>query len=181
MQFLTLAKSNMFSFTCPIFDAQVQMRSCVILRDKYYRGERVEVRRGCQACMSSGKCPAADIVRRIAFGMNDATDHCSSPEPRTGRLPADTLERIRPVLVTEVSLTTFRVPQAERALIASAGQRIDAQLAGAPRTVVSARLVRKSAHEEQRQTRPAPISAPVVKAPSTAAATGDLAAAINAA
>lgn len=185
MQYLSLSMSNLFSFVCPIFNATVQFRTCLAVRDKVYRGDRLETRRGCQACMSASKCPAAEIVRRIAFGMGDATDHCSSTEAKVGKLPADTLERIRPVLVPESILNAYHVPSAERMLIASAVTRIDEQMATAPRTTVAAKTAKvvasaqRSERHEPRIAKPAPVKPQTTT--HAAAASGDLAAAINAA
>jgi hypothetical protein len=184
-----LSPQNQFSFKCPIFDAETQMRACVRLRDKVYRGDRLETRRGCQACIKSSMCPAAEMVRRIAFGSQDATDHCASDEPKTGRLPADVLEKIAPVVVQDQYLRQLDVSPGEQAMIASARKRIEEQLQTAPRTQVEARGTRTASSG-----RPTPRSVAqkpaqrVTEAPApnttlinTAAATGDLAAALNAA
>jgi hypothetical protein len=185
MQFLSLTRQNRFAFTCPIFDAKVEMRSCVTLRDIVYRGQRIETRRGCQACIKSSKCPAAELVRRIAFNSIDATDHCGSVEEKHGRLPADVLERVLRVLVKDSDITQLNVVEGERDLIASSRARIEAQIATAPRERVSMRRVelppsepRASAEKpaERASVSPAPKTTPINKA----AATGDLAAALNA-
>lgn len=182
---LTLAKSNKFSFKCPVMNAEVQMRGCVLLRDKVYVGQKLQTRRGCQACISGGKCPAAEIVRRFAFGANNATDHCSSEEPKVGRLPADVLDRIAAVIVPEGTLRSFGVPAEEVLLITNSRERIDQQILTAPRERVESR-VRKSEHHEtpkRRSSAPAPATKPAAPKPQInhAAATGDMAAALNAA
>jgi hypothetical protein len=185
--YLTLQPENKFSFTCPIFDAKVSMRSCVLLQEKVYRGQSIQTRRGCQACISSSKCPAAEVIRRISFRSSDATDHCSSTEDKHGRLPAEALERIHPVLVLETELRRFGVSDAERALIADSAARIAAQMGTAPREKVEPRrMVQSSTSEPRRPSqRPAErVSAPKTTTPTTinkAAATGDLSAALNAA
>lgn len=185
MQYLTLARENRFSFTCPIFDAKVEMRSCVFIRDKVYVGKKLETRRGCQACVRSGKCPAAEIVRRIAFNSTDITDHCSSTEEKHGRLPADVLERVAAVLVKDSDLASLSVPQVERDLITSSRERIEAQIVTAPRERVSARRVSAPVNEPrkvaqkpvQRASVPATTQTTAIN---KAAATGDLTAALNA-
>lgn len=181
----TLSLKNLFSFKCPIFDAEVQMRSCVHLRDQVYMGKTVGVRRGCQACIQSSKCPAAELVRRIALNTGDATDHCASSEAKVGRLPADILERIAPVIVQEQHLATYGVPTAERQLIASARERIEAQAATAPRGRVEAKVIRASSvsaptkREIKVTTTAAVAPAPKTDSIHEAAMSGDLAAAIN--
>jgi hypothetical protein len=183
--YLTLRRENKFSFTCPIFDAKVPMRSCVVLQEKVYRGERVQTRRGCQACITSSKCPASAIIRGIAFNGADATDHCAATEDKHGRLPASALERVYPVVVLESELRRFDVPAAERDMIANSGARIAAQMGGAPREKIEARRsVQIDAPEPRRASqRPAERdSAPKTTQPTTiskAAATGDLSAALN--
>ena len=106
-EIFTLSKDNLFSFKCPVMNSDVQIRTCVHLRFLVYRGERREVRRGCQACISSGKCPAAEIVRRFAFNASNATDHCASVEEKHGKLPADVLDRVSAIVVHDHILTTF--------------------------------------------------------------------------
>lgn len=183
--YLTLLPSNRFAFTCPVFDAKVEMRTCVHIRDKVYRGQRLQTRRGCQACIASSKCPAAEIIRRIAFGASDATDHCGSVEEKHGRLPADVLERVSRVLVKESDLMAFNVPTGERECINSATARIEAQMATAPREKVEARRAMTSDEPAPRRSAPKPVqrgSAPRTTEPTTinkAAATGDLTAALN--
>lgn len=178
--FLTTSMENKFSFKCPIFDQEVQMRGCVLLRDKVYRGERIATRRGCQACVSSSKCPANELVKRIAFGRHDATDHCSSEEPKTGRMPADVLERVAAVIVTETHMQTFGVTYEERELIRGAGERIAAMIETAPKGKVEARTRMVSSARSSVSRRSVSAPAPETPANHKAAATGDLSAALNA-
>lgn len=185
-QILSLSMSNRFSFTCPIFEAKVEMRACVVLRDKVYGGKRLETRRGCQACIASSKCPAAEIVRRFAFNAPDVTDHCSSVEEKHGRLPADVLERIAPVLVRESDLASRNVTQDERDQIASSRERIEQQILTAPRERVEPRRLAISSSSEPRRPsqkaaeRVSDVEATTPTTINKAAATGDLAAALNA-
>lgn len=184
MQLLTLSRENRFSFTCPIFDTKVEFRSCVAVRDKVYVGKKLETRRGCQACVQSSKCPAAEIVRRIAFKSNDMTDHCSSTEERHGKLPADVLERIAAVMVRDSDLEAMKVPALERDLIASSRARIEAQISSAPRERVSARRIETAVSEPRKPSQKTAQRAPspATTQPTTinkAAASGDLSAALN--
>lgn len=185
-QFLSVSMDNLFSFECPVFGQQVEMRGCVLVREKVYKGEQFSQRRGCQACISGGKCPAAEIVKRIAFNAANATDRCSSQEPRVGKLPADVLEQIRPTVLTEGQLARFGLSGAEMSLIQSANDRIDKQIATAPREQVAGRVVHVATTNpaKSRKSRPvAPLEAAVAKPDATVAAatSGDMSAAINAA
>lgn len=184
--FLTLSMDNLFSFTCPVFAADVEIRSCVVLRNKVYAGEHVQTRRGCQACIRANKCPAAELVSSMAHGRSEATDHCSSLEPVKGRLPAYALERIQRVMVLESHLRMADVPSGEVDAIATANERIAAQLETAPMKKVEARRVATSSATSRRTVRrpaasPATTTPETVKTVSTvaAAASGDLSAAIN--
>lgn len=183
MEFLTFSAQNKFSFICPIFDVSTQMRACVRLRDKVYRADRVEVRRGCQACITSSKCPAAEIVRRIAFNSSTATDELSSKEEITGKLPSDILEAILPVMVMEQTLVKYGVSHEERELIASSGERIAKQMTTAPRNRNSAPKPSQTSVDTAARRR-AVVPAVTVEKPESAAinkaaAQGDLSAAIN--
>lgn len=183
-QFASLSMQNQFSFKCPIFDAEVQMRSCVMLRDRVFMGKATPTRRGCQACIKSSKCPAAEMVRRIAFGASDATDYCASDVPKVGRLPGDVLDRIAAVVVQDSHLREHSVTAEEQALIANSRARIDAQALTAPREKVEGKTIRSSSSEPTPRRKITDNPAPKVKSqPSIneAAATGNLAAALNAA
>lgn len=181
--YLSVSMENRFSFTCPVFNQEVEMRGCVLVREKVYKGQSFEQRRGCQACVVGGKCPAAEIVKRIAFQTNDATDRCSSTEVKVGKLPADALERIRPTIIPESVLLRFSLSGSERKLIETANDRIDQQIATAPREQVAGRLTRApaTATPAKRVSR----STAAQKAPAnetvSAATSGDMSAAINAA
>lgn len=182
--FLTLSPKNLFRFTCPVFNAEVQMRGCVLVRDKVYKGERFEQRKGCQACISASKCPAAQIIQKMALSRGDANDHCSSREEKTGKLPLESLERIRRVLVPDHVMRQYGLSNAEIDLINTSGGRIDQQIATAPQARVSGRVQTSWATEAPKKRQKPPAAAPAALstiATSTvqAATSGDMAAAIN--
>jgi len=177
----SLRDDNQFTFTCPIFGAKTRMGACVKLRDLVWAGRAPEVRRGCQAAMHCNKCPAAEMVRKYCFDKSWTNDHHGSLTPKEGKIMKPVLERIRPVLMRESVLNDLRVPDAERALLATANQRIDEQLKTAPgessrrgqpfeTTAISLR--RKPVKSAESATPNANIN--------EAAATGNLVAAINA-
>lgn len=180
MRYETLDPTNQFTFTCPVFNAETRISACIKLREKVWRGERVEVRMGCQACMSAGKCPTAHIVQRMAMSNAPLEDSYAAREPRSGKLLANVLERILPVVVTESNLVRFGVSDVERDLIAGANDRILKQLGSAPSERSTRTTMRGSGGRGL--SRPkiiTPEVQPITSAVNTAAATGDLSAAIS--
>ncbi|SCW95732.1 hypothetical protein [Ancylobacter rudongensis] len=185
-RFKTLASDNQFSFICPIFNVATRMAACMKLRDLVWKGKGPDVRKGCQACMKSSKCPAAAIVDRIHYGGKDVADDYGSDQPVMGKLGADVLDRIRRVIVQDVHIQQCGVPPEEQQLILSANPRIDEQLKTAPTDGKAKRYVASDYEETPRRRAPKPKSAPqdiASPAPSSrvndAARTGDLAAAIS--
>lgn len=178
----TLSLQNKAEFHCPIFAADTRVAACTRLRELVWAGRRPAVRRGCQACMSAGKCPAAVIVSRLAFGSEPDQTYYGREEPGVIKLHADVLERVLPVVVMDSTLQSFGVPQAERDLIASSNARIAAQLDKAPTSARSQK--RAKIDTTTSAVRVSRSSAPVEKSPESdlaaAARSGDLAAAINA-
>lgn len=179
----SLRDDNQFTFICPLFNAKTRMGACTQLRDRVWRGERLEVRRGCQAAMQCGKCPAAEVVRKYCFDKTWTNDHHGSLVPKEGKIMKQILERIRPVMIREGVLNDYRVPEAERLLLATANQRIDEQLKTAPgessrqgRAFESTTVTTRA----RKVVRPPEITTPASTAINEAAATGNLAAAINA-
>ena len=147
---------------------------------KKWMGEKIEVRRGCQACMTASKCPAAEIVRQISYGRGTVPDDYGSSEPVTGKIRKNVLEKIANVIVPDRVLNEYGVPEAERDLIMSASERIRKSIGLAPSP--------SDPREPDRSTTRAPATRARAKAQassagdtrlSNAAATGDLAVAIS--
>lgn len=177
---LTLSTNNKFSFVCPLFNAPTKMAACVHLRDVVYKGQFTSKRRGCQAAIKCGKCPAAQIVSAISFGyaQGDQDVAYGATEERTGKLRADVLSRIRPVMMQESVLRQLNVPPQEIAMLEGADERIDTQLKTAPGDP----LPRASDyHAPKRSKKQTPTkAAPIETKTNEAARTGDMSAAINA-
>ena len=181
MAHTALSPSNQFSFVCPIFDVETKISACIKLRELVWKGQRPEVRVGCQACMSASKCPAATIVQRMAIGNRLAPDEYFSAQPSKGKLRVDILEHIQPVIVlentdaakVENTIAQYGVPSAEANLIRSSSERIAKQLGVAPQAKP---LGQSKARKFVEVEKTAPKSTPQIN---TAAATGDLSAAIN--
>lgn len=180
LHFKTLLPTNQATFNCPIFDATTRVAGCVLLRDKLYRGDHIETRKGCQACISASKCPMAAIVSKMAFGKSDVGDDMGDLEPRTARLPADILGAIMPIMVMDTTLTRFRVSDGERLLIATANIRIEKQLLTAPKTSKYPASYHRPTSASAIMTTPVAAKVtPAETAAQKAAATGDLSGAIN--
>jgi hypothetical protein len=181
--YLTLSAKNQFSFTCPTFNAETKMSACMALREAVWMGKHVEKRRGCQAAMNCGMCPAAAIVSRINYAREPVSDDYGSLEPKKGKLHANILQRILNVIPRQKELERIGVSDAERDLLMTSRARIEAQLKSAPGD--------KAQFIEPRRVKDTPISTRLAasekpKTTSTqnainhAAATGDIAAAITA-
>lgn len=185
-QFESLKNSNQFKFTCPLFNTETRMGACVQLRDLVWIGAKPPFRRGCQAAMRCGKCPAAEMVRRYCYSKAWVNDHHGSVTPKVGKLMLPILERIRPVMMRDNILDELKVPDNERMLLATANERIDVQMKTAPADTADAdyaprRATRKAAPAPKIVTNPSPKAAPKPNRElNHAAITGDLAAAISA-
>lgn len=181
-KYLTLSPENQFQFTCPIFDTQVKFAQCARVRDAAYLGFVLPVRRGCQACVRDSKCPAAEVIRAITFNK-DMPDDYGSTKPVHGKVRQNVLEKIAPVMVRQTTMDAMGVPPAERMLIESSSDRIRKSIGAAPlpgtKRPQSASVDLEHVPAPKRTTKPTP--APANNAVMEAAASGDLAAALNAA
>jgi hypothetical protein len=182
----TLSTTNQFVFTCPIFDADTKMAACMALREAVWMGKHIEKRRGCQAAMRCGMCPAAAIVSKIIYSQAAVSDDYGATEPKKGRLRADILGRIANVIATESVITKFGLSDRELELIRSARPRIVEQMKTAPGATKTAAFVEPKARNTAavKPTRRTATPKPIETKPdaiTTAATTGDMAAALNAA
>lgn len=113
-QIKTFRPDNQFSVVCPVFGVTTEIRKCITLRDKQYRGERVDVRRGCQACISASKCPIVRLVKHI----DEHSDVYYSPTPKSGAFSQDLLAAVAPVSVPDHIMKRFEgMSAAERSAI----------------------------------------------------------------
>jgi len=95
---------NKFKFVCPIFGAEVFLRGCLQLRELWALGKPVAVRKGCQACMSSGKCP---VIHMISEMQRKGAEMYFSKSEEIVPLGADTINRIAPILMQDSHLKQF--------------------------------------------------------------------------
>jgi len=98
----TFSPQNMWSFACPIFGAEVKIKDCLNLRDQWMRGQGPEVRKGCQGCMSSSKCPIIHVIKEVDNKKD--SDPYFSAEPRLGRLSDYVMKAIAPIITAESTL-----------------------------------------------------------------------------
>ena len=163
----TLARENQACITCPVFNVESKLSACLVLRDEVWKGRRPDVRRGCQAALTDSKCPVYHLVKHMERTDDDPMH---AAEPKNVPWPKEILERVGPVQVQERTMDKFGVSDRERQLLVAANDWKGA----APRArSSSARL------EDVQSAVPAPKPAP--DATLTAASSGDMSAAINAA
>jgi hypothetical protein len=172
--------ANKASFTCPIFNVETRVSHCLQLRDKVWAGFKPPIRKGCQACMTAGKCPMAKMVDKIIYGKQgkDAPEPYASAEPKQVKLRDDLLERVLPVLVRHETMSRYDVSDKERELIESANDRIRKQMQNAP--LASSDTV-STPYRRSAPKKVAPKPSNTNNRINEAAASGDLAAAVNAA
>lgn len=181
MEYQTLSETNQFSFKCPIFGVDTKMATCVKLRSLVWRGVKPPQRKGCQACMEAGKCPAAHVVQKMAMSghRTPQPDTYASDQPVKGKLRRDLLEKILPVMVLHGTLVQSGASKEEIKLINSSNARITEMIPSAPqgqgKTKTKARIAaRTSATLEA--VKPEQKNREVV---TQAAQSGDMAAAIS--
>lgn len=114
----TYRADNLTSLPCPIFGAEVELRQCLGLRDAQFKGRRVEARKGCQACITSSKCPAASLVQYMDERHDDVY---YSATPKTMNWQPDHLARVSRIVVPQSTLTRFAdMPEHHRDMILAA-------------------------------------------------------------
>ena len=169
----------MSSFQCPIFGVTTEVRTCAKLMDMIMSGKPPEARKGCQAALASCKCPMLTLTR-----INRHRHTTGAEVVLDGKLPRELLERIRPIKIQDVHLNRYGVSSTERDRMLGANDRIDKLIGSAPSAESISR--RMPTHKTSKPTgalrakKPAaPIYTDNANANDTAAATGDLGAAIS--
>jgi hypothetical protein len=176
-QYLTLGYTNQATISCPIFGVETKLAACMKLRDKVWQGQNPPIRKGCQACMSANKCPAAQIVNTMIYGKKENADTYGSHEPKNIKLRDNILERILPVVVRPETMRKFGVSDQEQALIETANDRIRKQMVSAPSSE------KESSYSPKRSAKPKATPKPTAEvntARAEAARSGDMSAAISA-
>jgi hypothetical protein len=165
----TLSPENQFLFTCPVFKVNTKIASCLELRELVWRGEKPAVRFGCQVAMHADKCPVPRIVRKM-IRMQDDPYH--STEAKVGSIQQVILDEIAPVLVMDRHIDESAATDLEKIALHKCNK---AARAGEHMTTKS-REYKKPTAPKKAAVAPAPK---VSDATITAAATGDLSAALN--
>lgn len=179
-------ENNKAMIHCPVFDAKTKVSACETLRYRVWRGENPEVRKGCQACMRTGKCPVAKIIDRMNYEKGYRAEEYVAAEPVEVKLEKWVLERIRPTIVPDNAVQQHGASAPETKLILTANERIDKMMGSAPTVAKKAtRVVSSSKAVSRKTTKAATNTLDPVKtdasadARAAAARSGDLGAAIN--
>jgi hypothetical protein len=176
----TISPDNRFSFTCPIFGVNTEIRVCLFLREQLWRGKKQTVRKGCQACLHDSKCPIYPIMREM---QSKDVDPYYSPTPKHGALYERHLSSIRNIVVRKATLDRYDVPENERKLIQEVsifGAKLKGKaLVGDKEielpTVSASEAVEPSRSAKRQKRESVAVSQPTLV---DAAITGDLAAAV---
>ncbi len=178
---------NQFAFVCPVFETTTKISQCFKLREMFWRGERPEVRKGCQVCMRAGKCAAAAIVSKKYPAGKSWQDEYASDTPVVGKLRRDILKRIhRPMVVDSYYREFPDTKPEEREMMATASDRIGKLIGAAPLPSDDGPSYSRNFTEAPTPRKPRAKAQPKTQNTETntvgdAAASGNLAAAINAA
>ena len=160
---------NQFTFECPVFHAKTKIAACWELRELYARAERPAVRKGCQVALECGKCPMTAIMWK---NVRSGKDPYIAADDSVRKISDDILERISPVLIRHEVMRKYDLSPAEH-------QKLTEANASAGKFVASKRT--RSTQTAKMEDVPVEAAKPATpKADFTAAATGDMAAAINA-
>ncbi len=103
--------TNQFAFACPIFGAKTKIVHCFEIRDQMFKGKQLDVRRGCQACISASKCPVVHIVKDASMGRD--ISRYNSNTPVEGKLVPSLLDRIAPVRVMAHQIERYGVDEVQ--------------------------------------------------------------------
>ena len=171
----TLSEENQASIKCPALGVEARLADCLTLRDRVWRGERIEERRGCQACMASSKCAAAQIVHDMWVHKEDPGYYSATPKVVTlSQGLQDTLAR---VLIQEKTLDRLGVVDEERMVLLAANERAGKAVKASIDTSDWAQPKAKRAPAKGKAER-APEKAPESKTVA-AALSGDMSAALS--
>ncbi len=164
MQLKTLSPENQAIITCPIFRSDTKIAACFQLRELVWRGDRPAVRLGCQVAMDADKCPIPRMIKEMMHKPGDDPYH--APEPRKVAIRQSVLDSSSPVLISEKAIEACGASANEKAAMrrcnndARNGSRMTSRTYAPPKP-------------------PSKTKVEVDDKITTAAATGDMSAAIN--
>lgn len=158
----TLDPQNQLHIVCPIFNAETPIAACFTLRELVWCGKPPQVRKGCQVCMRANKCPINNIIWDMV--RHPDTDPYWSDQKKVAHFKQHHLDQIARVTVPESLIVSHELSDKEVLMIRRANN-----------------AAKTGAISRGRPERDAPIEPVVDEATLTAAKTGDMSAAINAA
>lgn len=168
-QVRTYSPKNEARITCPIFGSEERLADCFELEQQVAKGRRPAERKGCQACLSSSKCPTYWIMRGI---MRTGEDPYWSAEPKLVSLKGEILDAIAPIQVRDDRVVYHQVEGEELDAIRAANE---AAVSGAKgRTTRKAAPVKLAAVKRED-----PAKKPASDELLNAAMSGDLSAAVT--
>lgn len=172
----TLATENQLVINCPVFPTKSRIAACFILRDLVWRGDGPpDKRAGCQAAMHCGKCPIDRLVKRM---VRNGTDEYHSVEPRVRDFDTELLDATGKVLITDKMMNRFSLSAAEAKYLVEHNEDAKNYV---NKTVKKTRSIKQAAMEldtVEKPTAPAKTDASELV---SAAQSGDMSAAVNAA
>lgn len=168
----TFRDDNEFHFVCPIFATEVKITTCFELRHQKWRGVRLPVRKGCQCCMTSNKCPINSLMEDV---MRTDDDPYYSKEKVVGKLKQRHLDRVNRIMTTEEVIKRYDLSEKEIELIQLANKNagLNIKPKNSNRFGPALKPVQTSVVAIE--------AAPAPELKSNAAITGDMSAAITAA
>ena len=114
----SLSRTNLFRFACPIFGAEVELRGCARLHELHMVGKGPETRRGCQAAMSSSKCPIWHMAQLMRHGRDEWVGHTGEVES----LGNDVIIRIARIQTDPKTIEAYGVSEREGELLLEANR-----------------------------------------------------------
>lgn len=118
-QVRTYSPKNEVRITCPVFGSEQRLADCLELEQQVARGKRSPERKGCQACLSSSKCPTYWIIRNI---QRTGDDPYWSAEPKLVPLKGEILDAVAPIQVRDDHINYHQVEGEELEAIRAANE-----------------------------------------------------------
>jgi len=115
-----LRDDNQFHIVCPIFGAETPIRSCFELREMVWKGDKPNVRKGCQVCLHSGKCPINNIL--LSLNKEDEPSLYYSQTKVVGRLKQKHLDKIEHISTPNYFMRGYDLSEKETKLIEQANE-----------------------------------------------------------
>jgi hypothetical protein len=172
----TLQHDNQLVINCPVFPTKSKIAACFILRDLVWRGDGPQDKRiGCQAAMHCGKCPIDPLIKRM---VRDGSDEYHSAEPRVRDFDTQLLDATGKVLISDKMMQRFALSSAEQKYLLEHNENAKNYV---NKTVKKGRSLKQPVMELENVEKPAAPAKTDASAIVSAAQSGDMSAAVNAA